>query len=172
MILLTKSPGSPQTFQEALMKLQKISAQKFQGRNPYNIFVAILVEMMTPKRHFEVNWPLLLTDMKCILRDFSCGAETHWYDTVFTRILFARILFKEIRYFHFVAELWHELLWLYINSHHFESIAFVIFWLHDINPFIFISTTEVMLTQKERRKYFKDKQNNVTQYLACYITIE
>ena len=32
--------------------------KNFQGRNPYNIFVAILVETMTPKRHFEINWPL------------------------------------------------------------------------------------------------------------------
>ena len=30
----------------------------FQGRNPYNIFVAILVEMMLPKRHFKINCPL------------------------------------------------------------------------------------------------------------------
>ena len=29
--------------------------QKFQGRIPYNIFAAILVETMTPKRHFEIN---------------------------------------------------------------------------------------------------------------------
>ena len=34
------------------------SYKKFQGRNPYNIFVAILVKTMTPKRHFEINWPL------------------------------------------------------------------------------------------------------------------
>ena len=32
--------------------------KKFQGRNPYNIFVAIPVKMMTPTRHFEINWPL------------------------------------------------------------------------------------------------------------------
>ena len=31
------------------------SYKYFQGRNPYNIFVAILVETMTPKRHFEIN---------------------------------------------------------------------------------------------------------------------
>jgi hypothetical protein len=31
------------------------SYKKFQGRNPYNFFVAILVEMMTAKRHFEMN---------------------------------------------------------------------------------------------------------------------
>ena len=43
MVLLTKSQGS---------------YKKFQGRNPYNIFVAILVETMTQKRHFEINWPL------------------------------------------------------------------------------------------------------------------
>ena len=31
------------------------SYKKFQGRN---IFVTILVETMTPKRHFEIKWPL------------------------------------------------------------------------------------------------------------------
>jgi hypothetical protein len=31
------------------------SHKNFQGRNPYNILVAILVETMTPKRHFEIN---------------------------------------------------------------------------------------------------------------------
>ena len=31
------------------------SYKNFQGRNPYNIFVAILVETMTLKRHFEIN---------------------------------------------------------------------------------------------------------------------
>ena len=32
------------------------SYKNFQGRNPYNIFVAIfLVEMMTLKKHFEIN---------------------------------------------------------------------------------------------------------------------
>ena len=48
MYLLTESqrnhnnlPGSPR------------DAKKFQGRNPYNIFVAILVEMMTPKDTFQ-----------------------------------------------------------------------------------------------------------------------
>ena len=29
--------------------------KKYQGRNPYNILVAILVETRTPKRHFEIN---------------------------------------------------------------------------------------------------------------------
>ena len=43
---------------EAYKKPQKASRKpqesykNFQGRNPYNIFVAILVEMMTPKSHF------------------------------------------------------------------------------------------------------------------------
>ena len=46
---------------EAYRKPQKASRKpqgsykNFQGRNPYNIFVAILVETMTPKRHFEIN---------------------------------------------------------------------------------------------------------------------
>ena len=49
---------------EAYRKPQKASRKpqgsykNFQGRNPYNIFVAILVETMTPKRHFEINWSL------------------------------------------------------------------------------------------------------------------
>ena len=49
---------------EAYRKPQKASRKpqgsykNFQGRNPYNIFVAFLVETMTPKRHFEINWPL------------------------------------------------------------------------------------------------------------------
>ena len=42
--ILTKSPRSPPK-----------SYKKNQGKNPYNIFVAILVEMMIPKRHFEIN---------------------------------------------------------------------------------------------------------------------
>ena len=37
----------------------RISYENFQGRNPYNIFVAILVQTMTPKRHLEINWPLI-----------------------------------------------------------------------------------------------------------------
>ena len=32
--------------------------KKFQGRNILNIFVAILVQTMTPKRHYKINWPL------------------------------------------------------------------------------------------------------------------
>ena len=43
MILLTKS-------QEALG-----SYKKFPGRNLDSIFVAILVQMMTPKGHFEID---------------------------------------------------------------------------------------------------------------------
>ena len=46
-----KCPKAAQkSFEEAPRKLQKI-----QGRNPYNIFVAILVETMIPKRHFDIN---------------------------------------------------------------------------------------------------------------------
>ena len=37
--------------------------KNFQGRNPYNIFVGFLVETMTPKRHFEINWPLVFLDL-------------------------------------------------------------------------------------------------------------
>ena len=31
------------------------SYKNFHGRNPYNIFVAILLQTMTPKGHFEIN---------------------------------------------------------------------------------------------------------------------
>ena len=34
------------------------SYKNFQGRNSNNIFVGLLVETMTPKGHFEINWPL------------------------------------------------------------------------------------------------------------------
>jgi len=53
--------GSFLGFLEAYKKSQKAfrkpqgSYKKFQGRNPYNIFVGFLVEMMTLKRHFEIN---------------------------------------------------------------------------------------------------------------------
>ena len=52
-ILLTKSPGSSKSFQEAPRKLQKNS-----GQNPGNNFVGFLEEVFTPKGHFEINWPL------------------------------------------------------------------------------------------------------------------
>ena len=35
------------------------SYKKNQGWNPDNIFVAILVQTMTSKRHFKINWPLI-----------------------------------------------------------------------------------------------------------------
>jgi hypothetical protein len=47
MILFAKSPGTP--------KKLPGSYKKFQVRNPYNIFVAILVKTMTSKRHFEIT---------------------------------------------------------------------------------------------------------------------
>ena len=49
----TESPKKPQG-----------SCKEFHGRNPYNIFVAILVETMTPKRHFQINSPLDETEKK------------------------------------------------------------------------------------------------------------
>ena len=54
MTLLTKSQESPR-------KLQKIS-----GQNSLHYFVAILVQMMTLKRHFEINLPLV-TSLWCTL---------------------------------------------------------------------------------------------------------
>ena len=48
------------------MKPQKASRKpqgsykNFQGRNPYNIFIGFLVEMMTPKSPFKINWPLTI----------------------------------------------------------------------------------------------------------------
>ena len=40
--------------------LPKGSYKNFQGRNPYNIFVDILLQTWPPKRHFEINWPLIV----------------------------------------------------------------------------------------------------------------
>jgi hypothetical protein len=50
MILLTKSPESSKSFQEAPRKLQKKSGQKSR-----NNFVGFLEEVLTPKGHFEIN---------------------------------------------------------------------------------------------------------------------
>ena len=46
--------------EEAYRKSQKFpgSFKNFRGRNPDNIFVAILVQTMTSKRHFEINQTL------------------------------------------------------------------------------------------------------------------
>jgi hypothetical protein len=50
MILLTKSPERPKA-----SKKPPGSYKTFQGRNPDNIFVAVLVQTMKPKRNFEIN---------------------------------------------------------------------------------------------------------------------
>ena len=34
------------------------------GRNPYRNFVGFLVDLKTPKGHFEINWPLLIKSMQ------------------------------------------------------------------------------------------------------------
>ena len=54
MILLNKSQGSP----KKLPGSPPGSYKNFQGRNPYNIFVSILVKTMTPKKLFKIKWPL------------------------------------------------------------------------------------------------------------------
>ena len=54
----SKSPGSSKKLPGSPLG----GVKKIQVRNPYNIFVAILVETMTPKRHFEINWPLISTN--------------------------------------------------------------------------------------------------------------
>ena len=60
---------------EAYMNPQKASRKpqgsfkNFQGRNPYNSFVGFLVQTMTPKRHFEINWPLVRTLQKHLCVD-------------------------------------------------------------------------------------------------------
>ena len=70
---------SPQEAPKALRK-PKGSYKKFQGRNPYNIFVAILVETMTPKRHFEINWPLpTFKPSHMHLADYYVPNEIHAY---------------------------------------------------------------------------------------------
>ena len=50
MILLTKSPGSPKKLPKSPQEGKKISGQK-----SLNIFIAILVQTMTPKTHFEID---------------------------------------------------------------------------------------------------------------------
>ena len=50
---------------EAYKKPQKASRKpqgsfkNFQGRNLYKTFVGFLVQTMTPKSPFEINWPLV-----------------------------------------------------------------------------------------------------------------
>ena len=41
------------------------------GQKLSNFFVAILVQTMTPKGHFEINWPLVIVKIKKVL-------ETKW----------------------------------------------------------------------------------------------
>ena len=53
MILLTKSPGSSKSFQEAPRKVHKISGQKYRNNS-----VGFLEEVLKPKGHFEINRPL------------------------------------------------------------------------------------------------------------------
>ena len=59
MILLTKSPGSSKSFQEAPRKVQKISGQKYRNNS-----VGFLEEVLTPKGHLEINWPLVETGVQ------------------------------------------------------------------------------------------------------------
>ena len=68
MIVPGNSTNSQQIYTGlAYSKPQKAqeSYKNFQGRNPYNIFVVILVETMTPKRHFEINRPLVNPKQIC-----------------------------------------------------------------------------------------------------------
>ena len=37
--------------------------------NSYKIFVDILVELMTPKGHFEINWPLMYSGVQFGIAD-------------------------------------------------------------------------------------------------------
>jgi hypothetical protein len=50
MILLTKSPGSSKSFQEAPRKVQKISGQKYRNNS-----VGFLEEVLTPKGHLKLT---------------------------------------------------------------------------------------------------------------------
>ena len=70
MILLTKSPGSPKSFQEAPRKLQKISGQKFR-----NIFVGILDKTDFSLGHSEINWPLDRPYLKKTTREEGSGGQ-------------------------------------------------------------------------------------------------
>ena len=71
-IINKKAYRKPQT---AAGKPQGIF-KNVQGRIPYNISVGLLVETMTPKRHFEINWPLVRKERCALLpfSDMSCQA--------------------------------------------------------------------------------------------------
>ena len=80
------------------------SFKKFQGRNPYNILVAILVETMTPKRHFEINWPLRkvaalgprdLVKTPLIMKQFMCISSKNHLPKYDYRVLIKRLISLE-----------------------------------------------------------------------------
>ena len=52
---------------------------QIQGQNLSNFFVGILVETMTPKGHFEINWPLVWPHFSCThlhtLKDNPWGSK-------------------------------------------------------------------------------------------------
>ena len=49
---------------------------KFLGQKLSNFFVGILVETMTPKGHFEINWPL--TKGRYCVNVHNCPLERWW----------------------------------------------------------------------------------------------
>ena len=81
------------------------SYKKFQGRNPYNITIAILVKTMTLKRHFEINRPLGLIDLvdeSACLHSYSYTALPYIKKTLIVYIficMFKCFIFSTIRYY-------------------------------------------------------------------------
>ena len=107
-MILLKYQVSPQ---EALRKLQK-----FQGKNPYNIFVAILVQMMTPKIPFEINRPLKkiakkMNEQMIDLDDISNNSETEEeLENRIKKFDFAAMIFSFIFFIIFASLYWIILL--------------------------------------------------------------
>ena len=89
------------------------------GRNPYKKFVGFLVDLKTPKGHFEINWPLTkISSRKC---------QIIFLQTIYLRDIFWSLLLRQY-------QLWNlklgytKLDWLCIFNHRFcrlQSFFFV-----------------------------------------------
>ena len=68
---------------------------KILGQNLSNFFVGILVETMTPKGHFEINWPLPSHHHSFIRQSYFelsyCETKSLFHDTFFLSFLLYRI---------------------------------------------------------------------------------
>ena len=69
----------------------------FQCRNPYNVFVAILVKKMTPKKHFEITWPLATIADSSSTSDYNVATkivvansswQNLWNEACYVKVLY------------------------------------------------------------------------------------